>query len=141
MIEKHLSLFFKHYIKAFASLSISDARDCYQLPCTLSTPEKIILLANEQTFEREFEQIFTMLKAESISGFKASNASFEKINDETFIVAIDWQFLTGANNLFTEFKAIYHLTFQQQQFRIFNVISQDIAQNFTLTQPFTLAEE
>ena len=141
MIEKQLSLFFNQYLQAFAQLSIPQVRTCYQLPCTLSSPDNVILLADENSFTNEFSNIYTMLKTEHINGFKASNMMFDKINEQTYVVSIDWQFLTETNNLFAEFKAIYHLTFEQQRFKIFNVISQDIGQKISLSQAFTLTEE
>ncbi len=116
-------------------------RSCYLLPCTLSTPDKVVLLNDEMSFKNEFLQIFSLLKSENISAFKVSNASFDEIAENLVVAAIDWQFLDQANNLFTEFTAIYHLTKVAKNFKIINIISQDISQSIELSQSLSIDQE
>ena len=140
-LEKSLSGFYLQYIEAFAKLSIEQVQMCYQLPSTLSTPEKVVLLANENVFAQEFTKIFDMIAQEKVTGFKTSNASFDIISDNLLLVAMDWRFYTQANNLFTEFTAIYHLTIIDGNYKIINVMSQDTSQAITLTNAFTITLE
>lgn len=141
LISSSLAQLYRHYIESFSRLDISAVKQCYVLPCTLSTPDKVVLLDNEETFEKEFSDIFNVLKQEDINGFKTSNASFSQINENLVVVSIDWQFLQGANNLFTEFTAIYHLTKLNDEFKIANVISQDISQAISLEYSLTINVE
>lgn len=139
--EQQLKLHFLNYIQAFAQQSIEQVSQCYQLPCVLSTPEKVVVLANEQSLSKEFNGIFSMLKENAIAAFKANNASYENIDENLVLVKIDWQFFDNANNLFTEFSAIYHLSYQENQFKIVNVISHDMCDLSSLANPLTLNEE
>ena len=95
-----------------------------------------MLLANEQVFANEFGNIFEMISAQQITGFKTSNASFDMMTEGLILVSIDWRFYTQANNLFTEFTAIYHLTIIDGNYKIINVMSQDTSQALSLTHRF-----
>jgi len=139
--ENELIKLYQSYIQAFARYDIKWVRECYQLPCVLSTPEKVLLLSDEVNFCKEFDAIFTMLKSHNISGFKANNASFQHIDDSLTLVKIDWQFFDGANNLFTEFSAIYHLSYQSQTYKIVNVISHDMCHVGPLEQSLKISIE
>ncbi|MCH2058398.1 MAG: hypothetical protein MK214_17675 [Thalassotalea sp.] len=139
--EQELSLLYQRYIQAFAQYDIAATRQCYQLPCILSTPEKVLVIKSEEDFECEFTQIFSMLRSNNISGFKASNASFEQVDDNIYLAHLDWQFFDDANNLFTEFAAIYHLSYQNQAYRIISVISHDIGQSPSFTHSMSIFQE
>jgi len=141
LISSIITQLYRQYIESFSRLDINAVKQCYVLPCTLSTPDKVVLLDNESTFEQEFSDIFNMLKQENITGFKTSNASFSQINDNLVVVNVDWQFLQQANNLFTEFTAIYHLTKCNDEFKIATVISQDINQAISLEHSLTINVE
>ena len=139
--EQQLIKLYLDYIQAFSRYDIEATTKCYQLPCVMSTPEKVIVLSDTQAFIKEFDAIFTMLRDNNIDGFKASNASYQQIDGNTFIVKIDWQFFENANNLFTEFSAIYHLSYQQEVFKIINVISHDMCQVAELEHPLNFSAQ
>ncbi|REL29892.1 hypothetical protein [Thalassotalea euphylliae] len=133
-----LATFYQNYIHAFSTAIITAVAKCYQLPCVLSTPDKVLVLDGEQSFNQEFSGIFAMLAEHNITGFKASNASYQHINEAISLVKIDWRFYDQANNLFSEFSAIYHLSYQQEAYRIINVISHDMCQLADLAHELTL---
>lgn len=141
LVSVKLSTLFAGYIRAFSTMDMQAVRLCYVLPCTLNTPDKLVLLSNEENFTQEFQQIFSLIRNENISAFKVSNASFDEIAENLVVAAIDWQFLDQANNLFTEFTAIYHLTKVAENFKIINVISQDISQSIELSQSLNIDQE
>ena len=136
---RQLKQFYQDYIQAFATASIPAVTKCYQLPCVLSTPDKVILLNNVDAFEQEFSAIFSLLAEHKITAFKASNGSYQEVNDTLTIVKLDWRFYDDANNLFSEFSAIYHLSYVQEVFRIINVISHDSCQIADLTHALSLS--
>lgn len=140
MKEQQLKRLYHDYLKAFAQADLTLVQSCYQLPCVLSTPEKVVLLNSSNEFDKEFNAIFAMLKDNKISAFKANNACYQLVDEHLALVAIDWQFFDDANNLFTEFSAIYHLSYQQNHFKIVNVISHD-TRNLSLTHPLNLSNE
>lgn len=135
---QQLTRFYQDYIQAFAIANVSAVADCYQLPCVLSTPEKLLLLDSEESFREEFNGIFAMLSEHNITGFKASNASYQHINNALTLVKIDWRFYDQDNQLFSEFTAIYHLSYRQEIYRIVNVISHDMCQIADLSHELTL---
>ena len=141
MISHTLATLYQRYIQAFAQLDIEAVKQCYLMPCTLSTPDKVVLLDSDDKFNQEFTQIFKLISAENITAFKTSNASYDVITPSVIVAAIDWQFLTNANNVFTEFTAIYHLTKQGDDIKIINVISQDVSQSITLRHPLNIQWE
>ncbi|MFD2166421.1 hypothetical protein ACFSJY_09080 [Thalassotalea euphylliae] len=140
-MQTELAVLFSQYIKAFAQCSMAGVKSCYQIPCVMSTPEKLLLLNNEKSFEQEFEQIFSMVRSAKLTAFKVSAASFEEINENTALVAIDWEFIDSTNNVFAQFTAIYHLTNSPSGFKIFNVISHDVPQGNSLNNPLKITME
>jgi len=141
LVAEQLSNLYKNYIQAFSALNMEAVSHCYQLPCILSTPDKVVLLNNHDEFVTEFNNIFELVRSENIVAFKTSNASFDIINEGLLVVAIDWRFFDDANNLFTEFTAIYHLTSIDENYKIVNVISQDVSQSIALKYPLTITLE
>ena len=140
-MQTELASLFSDYINAFAQCSMAGVKSCYQLPCVMSTPEKLLLINNESSFEQEFDQIFSMVRNSNLTAFKVNAASFEEINQDTALVAIDWEFIDNANNVFTQFTAIYHLTNSPSGFKIFNVISHDVPQGNSLSNPLKIIME
>ena len=135
LLANTMVAFFNQYSHAFASYDIAAIKHCYQLPCTLSTPEQVLLLADEQSVDKAFNDIFRQLSANKVVAFKILNSSYQQITTELYLVNIDWQFLSKPDKteqLFTEFTAIYHLIKKEHKFTIVNVISQDISQGLKL---------
>ena len=108
------------------------------MPCTLNTPDEVVLLKDKAAFAQQFNDIFLLLKNENVCAFKALNSSYQAINDTLILVNVDWQFFDDKNALFTEFSAVYHIVLENYHYKIFNVISQDISQSLTLEHSFSL---
>lgn len=136
MIEKSLLVkaFIQHYIDALAVYDVVLIRDYYHLPCTLSTPDNVVLLLDDVLFEQEFNKIFNQLKEAKIASFKVLNTSYQLVSEHLLLLNIDWQFIQSDGNLFTEFSAIYHIVIIEKKLKIVSVISQDINQGLSLTE-------
>jgi len=76
MYKIAIEQFFQHYIKAFHQQNMADTQACYQLPCTLHTPDSVVLIDSDKVFKREFLDIFTILSHAEIKRFVALKASF-----------------------------------------------------------------
>lgn len=134
-----IELLFKQYITAFEQQDIAATQQCYQLPCTLHTPDKAMLIANADEFTKEFTAIFTQLSHADIKSFKALSASATKVNHALVIVCVDWQFITSVGDVFTDFSAFYHLSLIENQWRIINVVSQELSQSIALDTELNLS--
>lgn len=130
---------FQHYIVAFQQQNMSAIQQCYQLPCTLHTPDKVVLITNDKAFEKEFLDIFTILSHAKISQFLPLKSSFSKLKDDVILACVDWQFIGPNEEVFTDFSAFYHLVLTKGQWRIFNVVSQELSQSIDLETPFKIA--
>ncbi|TWX73610.1 hypothetical protein [Colwellia sp. C1TZA3] len=131
--------FFQRYLRAFYQQNMSAMRQCYQLPCTLHTPDKAVLIASDKVFEQEFLDIFTVLSHAEIKHFFALKASFSQLSEDLILVCVDWQFIGPQAEVFTDFSAFYHLAFSAGQWRIFNVVSQELSQSVDLNSAFVVA--
>ena len=129
---KHL---FTQYQKSFLAYDIEGVMDCYHLPCTLNTPDKIVLLANESGFHHEFREIFAQLKSVATSNVFPKKASYEQISEQLYLVCIDWDFVDGESEIFADFAAIYHVLDIAGTFKIINVISHTLESSLTLAKP------
>ena len=63
MLTDKIETLFNQYINAFSAYDIEQVRACYHLPCTLHTPDKVVLIENDADFDQEFSSIFNGLKA------------------------------------------------------------------------------
>ena len=129
---------FQGYVKAFQQQNIAATQACYQLPCTLHTPDKVVLIESDKVFEREFLDIFTVLSHADIKRFVALKASFSELSEHLLLVCVDWQFIGPKNEVFTDFSAFYHLALSNGQWRIFNVVSQELSQSVDLNIAFDI---
>lgn len=127
---------FHHYLVAFEQQCLTSIAHCYQLPCTLYTPDKAVVITNNEVFKREFVDIFTVLKTANIKQFVALNASYTLVSDTLALACVDWQFINNNDEVFTDFTAFYHLALTDGQWRIFNVVSQELSQSVALDTPF-----
>jgi|TARA_B110000438_G_C15782260_1_gene636832 hypothetical protein len=130
---------FQRYIAAFHQQNMVETQQCYQLPCTLHTPDKVVLIDNEEAFKREFIDIFTVLSHAEIKHFVPLKSSFSVLKDDLVLACIDWQFIDSKDEVFTDFSAFYHLLLKEGQWRIFNVVSQELSQSIDLNTPFNIA--
>lgn len=127
MIEQALEKLFDQYMRAFSRYDIQLINDCYQLPCTLSTPEKMLVILDEQTFETEFDKIFLQLQSASIAGLTASNASYICATNELILASVDWAFIDDNENIFADFMALYHIVKTDHKYKIVSVSSHELS--------------
>lgn len=130
---------FHQYIAAFKQQNIAKILACYQLPCTLHTPDKAVLIRDEGDFEREFTDIFAVLSHANIKTFNSAKASFSEIHSDLILACIDWQFFTQDGELFTDFSAFYHIALIKKQWKIVNVVSQELSQSVQLSTPIDIS--
>ncbi len=126
---------FKRYQDAFIHYNIDEVSSCYHLPCTLNTPDKVILLSSPSDCLQEFGTIFTQLKEAKTSGIIAKKSSFEQVSKQIYLVCIDWDFIDGQGQVFADFTAIYHVLDSEGALRIVNVISHELDSSLSLTEP------
>ena len=126
---------FKQYQKAFLTYDIDEVISCYHLPCTLNTPDKIILLSNQSDCHNEFNEIFAQLKQAVTSDVVAKKASYVQISKQLYLVCIDWDFIDGQGQVFADFAAVYHVVDIDDTLKIINVISHELENSLTLAKP------
>ncbi len=135
MITIKLQKLFKRYQEAFLTYNIEEVINCYHLPCTLNTPDKIVLLANQSDCEKEFSEIFTQLKTVDTSNIIANKASYMQVSEQLYLVCIDWDFIDGQGQVFADFAAVYHVLDSEGSLKIINVISHELESSLTLAEP------
>ena len=109
MIDNKIISLFDEYIDAFTRYDIKAAESCYLIPCTLTTPDKIVVINNRDDFSLEFKNIFSQLKSANTKGIKATQASFQELTTNMVLVCIDWAFSDVDNEVFADFSAFYYL--------------------------------
>jgi ketosteroid isomerase-like protein len=139
LLAEQLKKLFSDYQQAFKVQDIAAVLDCYQLPCTLVTPDRLVLLATIAEAEQEFAQIFSGINELAIQTFTATKASFGNINDNIIAVNIHWQFFAENETVIADFSALYHIVKNEQQFKIFQVISHENEPSITLPWPLELS--
>ncbi|PCI63522.1 MAG: hypothetical protein COB35_00270 [Gammaproteobacteria bacterium] len=143
MLDQQLKHLFSNYHQAFKAQNIDQVLAYYHLPCTLLTPDKLVLLSTKESFDLEFEKIFIGIKQAGITSFKALEASYAQINNDIVVVNVHWQFFAENDEIIADFYALYHIlksaiTKSGQQLKIFQVISHEVKS--TLTFPLNLTE-
>tara|TARA_R110000744_G_scaffold12317_7_gene36669 strand:- start:3812 stop:4276 length:465 start_codon:yes stop_codon:yes gene_type:complete len=139
MYKTAIEHLFQRYIKAFHQKNMADTQACYQLPCTLHTPDRVVLIESDTVFKREFIDIFTVLSHAETKRFVALKASFSVLSENLVLACIDWQFIGPKDEVFTDFSAFYHLALNDGQWLIFNVVSQELSQSVALDTAFDIA--
>jgi hypothetical protein len=135
MTASKLQNLFTQYQKSFLAYDIESVMDCYHLPCTLNTPDKIVLLSNESDCHNEFSEIFAQLKSLKTSNVLSKKATYEQISEQLYLVCIDWDFIDGQGNVFADFAAVYHVLDVAGRLKIINVISHTLESSLTLVEP------
>jgi len=133
MKNQPLDNLFQEYISAFKQYDLSAVQHCYQLPCTLHTPDKIAYIADEASFKQEFEDIFTVLQHANTVNIVATKATYSLREGDTLDVCIDWAFIDDKKEVFADFCAFYHLVKVEQQYKIISVVSHDLSNSVALT--------
>ncbi len=137
MSQIKLQQLFKQYQYSFINYELDGVSSCYHLPCTLNTPDKIVLLSSQADCLEEFSTIFIQLKEANTSNIIAKKASFEQISKQLYLVCIDWGFIDGQGQTFADFAAIYHVLDTDGVLKIINVVSHELESSLTLTEPLS----
>ncbi len=137
MVTIKLQNLFKHYQKAFLVYDIEKVVSCYHLPCTLNTPDKIVLLSSQTDCHKEFSEIFTQLKDVATSDILAKKASFMQVSKQLYLVCIDWHFIDGQGQVFADFAAFYQVLNINGALKIVNVTSHELESSLTLAEPLS----
>lgn len=131
--------FFTNYATAFKSYDLSKVVACYHLPCTLNTPDKVVLLTATKQCEQAFSDIFAQLQQANTSDIIAKKASYSMITKALMLVCIDWDFIDDQGVVFADFCAIYHLILIEGELKIINVVSHDLSSTIELAHKFNLS--
>ena len=140
MQTKHIVTLFQNYLTAFKGNKLDSVVECYHLPCTLHTPDKVVLLTDIQNCQKEFADIFLQLKQAKTSDIIARQASYSLVSKELFLVSIDWEFLDQQGEIFADFCAVYHVANIENKLKIINVVSHDLSNSIMLTEQFSLSD-
>jgi hypothetical protein len=132
MKNKQLDKLFQAYILAFKGYDLLTVKQCYQLPCTLHTPDKIAYLTNDVSFKQEFDDIFTVLRHANTQNIIATKATYSLGVLDTIDVCIDWAFIDDKNEVFADFCAFYHLVKVEEKYKITSVVSHDLSNSVSL---------
>ena len=134
MITSALENLFQRYLTAFKCYDLSTLTQCYQLPCTLHTPDKVAYLASESDFEQEILQIFAVLQQAKISDINITKATYSESVNGAVDVCIDWLFYDEHGEVFADFCAFYHITNIEQEFKIMSVVSHELTNSVELAE-------
>ncbi len=137
--EKIVSLF-NEYITAFKQYKLNDVVEYYHLPCTLHTPDKVVLLEKKAECIQELETIFSQLKQANIRDILAREASYSLVTDHVLLACIHWTFIDEQGETFADFCAIYHVILIGNQLKIINVVSHELDNLIVLNFPFELID-
>jgi hypothetical protein len=135
--SKIISLF-KTYLAAFKDYDLGKVATCYHLPCTLHTPDKVVLLKDSKSCRQEFDDIFKQLQQAKTSDIIARKSSYSLITDNLLFASVDWEFIDDQGEIFADFCAIYHLIIIDDKLKIINVVSHDLSNSLLLDYPFEL---
>lgn len=138
MHKTKLISFFESYIAAFKQYELNDVLAFYHFPCTLHTPDKMVLLCNVEESLTEFKNIFTQLKQAQTKDIKVTNASYSQVCENVILASVDWAFIDDQDNNFADFCAIYHLIILNNQLKIFNVVSHELSNSIVLDNSIVL---
>jgi hypothetical protein len=137
---KNINKFFTRYLDAFKRYDHTGVADCYQLPCTLHTPDKVVLLKETTDCQQEFDDIFKQLKQANVSNIIAKKASYSVVNQTLLIACVSWEFVDDKGVIFADFCAIYHLVVVNSELKIINVVSHDLSNTLELDYSFELTD-
>jgi len=132
MMNQQLVSLFQEYLSAFKEYDLAALKQCYSLPCSLHTPDKIAYLVNEFDFEQEFIDIFTVLQHAKTQNIIITKASYNESINGSVDVCIDWAFSNDEDEIFADFCAFYHVIIFENKLKIMNVVSHDLSNSVEL---------
>jgi hypothetical protein len=139
---QQIETLFDHYLAAFSNYDLDAVVACYHLPCTLHTPDKIVLVNNIDDCRQEFNGIFTQLKQANTAKITAEKASYMAINDNLLLACVDWTFIDEQGQIFADFCAYYHISIlnnTEQKLAIVNVVSHELTNSLSLANVFSIS--
>lgn len=139
VLKQKIEKLFIAYQQAFKSYDVEKVKGCYQTPCTLTTADKVIVINDQSSFEKEFNEIFAQLKSASTKDFAVTKASYQKLNESLILACIDWAFINENEEVFADFSAFYHIADQQGQLSIVNVMSHPLEQSAELAYKLSIS--
>jgi len=141
MLTTNVQALFHDFQEGINHLDLIKVVDCYHLPCTLNTPDKMSLINTKTELESEVKSLFTQLTDECFAQFELSNTSYMKLTDDVIFASIDWAFIDDNHQVFSEFSAFYHLAIKDKKLKIINATSHQINNGQRLLIPFVLTCE
>ena len=140
MQQQQIEHLFDNYLTAFKNYDLDAVVACYHLPCTLHTPDKIVLVNNDDDCRQEFADIFTQLKQASTSKIIARKASYLAVTEQLLLACVDWDFINEQSEVFADFCAYYHIveSSDEQKLKIINVVSHELSNSLLLAIPFSI---
>ena len=138
MKTKQIETLFEHYLVAFSHCDLDAVVACYHIPCTLHTPDNMVLVKNIDDCRQALNEIFIQLKQANTTKIVARNASYMSINDNLLLACVDWDFIDDQGQVFADFCAVYHITLLENEWKIINVVSHELSNSINLTNTFVL---
>jgi hypothetical protein len=146
MLKQKLEALFEHYLTAFENYDLESVCACYHLPCTLNTPDKIVLVNDIEHCKQEFNDIFEQLQQAKTDKIVARQASYMKLNKNLILACVDWYFIDDKEQVFADFSAFYHIgvTYADsaeetiQELKIINVVSHELSNSISLPHSFSV---
>lgn len=141
MKTQQVEHFFEKYVEAFSTYDLDAVVACYHLPCTLHTPDKMVLVNNIDDCKKEFNDIFTQLKQASTAKIIVREASYTFINENLLLACVDWEFINKQEEVFADFCAYYHISIldsTEQKLAIINVVSHELPNSLSLANVFSI---
>jgi len=137
---QQIEALFERYLMAFKAYDLDGVVACYNLPCTLHTPDKIVLVNSIDNCKQEFNDIFTQLKQGNTAKIIARRASYLSITDNLSLACVDWDFINEQGEVFADFCAYYHMVESEdkQKLKIINVVSHELSNSLSLSIPFSI---
>jgi hypothetical protein len=139
---KQIETLFEHYLVAFSHYDLDAVVACYHIPCTLHTPDKMVLVKNIDDCRQALNEIFIQLKQANTAKIVARNASYMSINDNLLLACVDWDFIDDQGQIFADFCAYYHISVldgPEQKLSIVNVVSHELSNSLPLANVFSIS--
>ena len=142
MKTQQIKTLFDNYLAAFSAYDLDTVVECYHIPCTLHTPDKIVLVNSIDDCRQELSDIFTQLKQAKTVKIVAQKSSYMSINDDLLLACVDWNFIGEQEQIFANFCAYYHLSITsstKQNLSIVNVVSHELSNSLSLANEFSIS--
>lgn len=148
MLKQKLEALFGHYLAAFENYDLNKVCACYHLPCTLNTPDKVIVVNDIEQCREEFKEIFAQLQQANTDKIVAQKASYKQLNENLILACIDWDFIDNKAQVFADFSAFYHISVSYtdsaeetiQELKIINVVSHELSNSISLPHSFSVVK-